>query len=643
MTGRKEASYGSWTSPITSEMVSSAIIHFEEIHLDGRDIYWAEIRPAEKGRTVIVHRSPDGKTTDVTPSQMSARTTVHEYGGGHFAAHKGVLFFSNFSDQRLYRQERGGEPRPITPEGEFRYADGVVHPAGNRLICVREEHGRSGAQAANTLVEMSAVGGREPRVLASGNDFYASPRLSPDGSLLAWITWNHPNMPWDGTQLWIGALRDDGSLADVRRVAGGPSESIFQPEWSPDGVLHFVSDRTGWWNLYRWENGKTSALSEMEAEFGRPQWVFGKPTYGFESADRILCSYTTKGSWCLARLEIPTRELTPIPLPFSEIESLRVVSGRAAFFGGSPTGPNSIVELDLETLETKTLRRSMEIPVDADYLSSPEPVEFPTEDGLTAHAFFYPPKNRDYAGSPDEKPPLLVVSHGGPTSASTTALKLGLQYWTSRGFAVLDVNYGGSTGYGRSYRDRLKGRWGVVDVDDCANGARYLVERGLVDPERLGIRGGSAGGYTTLCALTFRDTFKIGASYFGVSDLEALAKDTHKLESRYLDTMIGPYPEQRDLYRERSPINYVERLSCPVIFLQGLEDKVVPPSQAELMVGALREKGVPVAYVPFEGEQHGFRRSENIKRALESEFYFCSKMFAITPADSLEPVAIDNL
>lgn len=643
MTGRQVAPYGAWKSPVTSDLVSSATVSFGKVRLDGKEIYWSELRPAEKGRTVVVRRSADGAFTDLTPSEMSVRTLVHEYGGGGFTAHDGILIFSNFKDQRLYRQGPGSGPEPVTPEGKLRYADGVVDTRRNRMICVSEDHSDPNREAVNSIVAVSLDEIRTPRVLVEGNDFYSYPRLSPDGSRLAWITWNHPSMPWDGTELWVAGVGEDGSLVNPQHVAGGPSESIVQPEWSPDGVLHFVSDKTGWWNIFRYEDGTVVPLVEMEAEFGQPLWVFGISTYGFESNHRIVCSYTKKGSWYIATLDIPSRELMPMEVPFTVIDSLTVGDGRAVFIGGSPNGPNCIAELDLKTQEVRVHRRSAEFSIDPANLSIPEAIEFPTEGGLTAHALFYAPQNAEFMGPSDERPPLIVVSHGGPTSASSTSLKLSFQYWTSRGFAVLDVNYGGSTGYGRPYRDRLKGQWGIVDVDDCANGARYLIEKGLVDPDRLGIRGGSAGGYTTLCALTFRDVFKVGASYFGVSDLEALARDTHKFESRYLDSMVGPYPERRDLYKERSPINYVDRLSCPVVFLQGLEDKVVPPNQAEAMVESLRVKGVPVAYVTFEEEQHGFRRSENIKRALESELYFVSKMFGIVPTDSLEPVPIDNL
>jgi dipeptidyl aminopeptidase/acylaminoacyl peptidase len=637
------APYGSWRSPITADLIVAETIRLGLIGLDGDDLYWSEMRPAEGGRYVVVRRTPDGRTADVTPPPFNARTRVHEYGGGATVVADGTIYFSNWEDQRLYRQDPGGQPRPITPEAELRYADGVVDRGRGRMVCVREDHTVAGREAVNAIVSLALDGNGDTQVLASGNDFYAAPRLSPDGTHLAWLTWNHPNMPWDGTALWVGELRADGSLGRAERVAGGLDESIFQPEWSPEGVLHFVSDRTGWWNLYRWHDGRVEPLAEMAAEFGLPQWVFGMATYGFASAERIICAYTERGTWHLAGLNTATGRLTPIDTPYSEIGTVRAERGRAVLLAGSPTEPTSLVQLDLATGQVEVLRRSSGVPVDPGYLSPPQPIEFPTEDGLSAHAFFYPPRNRDYVAPSGERPPLLVISHGGPTGATSSTLDLGIQYWTSRGIGVLDVNYGGSTGYGRIYRQRLEGRWGVVDVDDCANSARYLVQRGAVDGNRLIIRGGSAGGYTTLCALTFRDVFQAGASYYGVSDLAALAQETHKFESRYLDRLVGPYPERADLYRERSPIHFTDRLSCPVIFFQGLEDPVVPPSQAESMVEALRAKGLPVAYVPFEGEQHGFRRAEHIKRALEAELYFYARVFGFELAEPVEPVPIENL
>jgi dipeptidyl aminopeptidase/acylaminoacyl peptidase len=648
MTEPQVAPYGSWKSPITSDLIVSETVGLGQIAVDGQDVYWVEARPAEGGRNVIVRSgttpaAPE-QITDMTPFPFNARTRVHEYGGGAFAVMDGTIFFSNFADNRLYRLDPGSVPRPLTPATTLRYADGVLDRGRGRMIWVREDHTIAGREAVNTLVSLALEGDDQGgQVLVWGNDFYSSPRLSPDSSRLAWLTWNHPNMPWDGTELWVGELAADGSLDRAERVAGGIDESIFQPEWSPDGVLYFVSDRTGWWNLYRWHNERIEPLCEMEAEFGRPQWIFGISTYAFESAHRIICAYNQQGLWRLASLDTTTRKLEPIETPYQGISDVRAAPGRVTFVGGSPTEPSCVAQLDPRSRRIDVLRRSSAATVDSGYVSLPQTIEFPTEHGRMAHAFFYPPHNRDYAAPAGERPPLIVESHGGPTSSTSTTLNLQIQYWTSRGIAVLDVNYGGSTGYGRAYWERLKGQWGIVDVDDCVNGARYLVERGEADRNRLGIRGGSASGYTTLCALAFRNVFKAGASLFGVSDLEAFVKDTHKFESRYLYSLIGPYPERRDLYRERSPIHFIDRLSCPMILFQGLDDKIVPPNQAEMMFEAVRAKGLPVAYLPFEGEGHGFRRAENIKRALEAELYFYSKVFGFDLADPVEPMQIVNL
>jgi dipeptidyl aminopeptidase/acylaminoacyl peptidase len=636
------ASYGSWKSPISAEVVAAGEVGLEQIRIDGEDIYWIERRAQEGGRKVIVRRSKDEIVTDVTPAGFNARTRVHEYGGGDYAVVNGRVIFSNFADQRLYVQEIGSEPKPLTPEAPLRYADGHIDARGNVLFCVREDHSGPG-EAVNSIVRVDLNGGNAGKMIVSENDFYSSPRLSPDRSRVAWLTWNHPNMPWDGTELWVGKLSEDGVVIEKEKIAGGASESVFQPEWSPDGVLYFISDPTGWWNLYRWRENEVEPLCPMNAEFGQPQWVFGSSLYGFASEKQIVCSYTKNGRDYLATLDTLTRALNDIKLSFTAISQVRVAGGRVVFIGASSTEPTSIVSLNLATKELEVLRRSRETAVDAGFLADPRAVEFPTEGGLTAHGYFYPPRNRDYAAPAKKKPPLIVMSHGGPTSSSSGSLKYSIQYWTSRGIAVLDVNYGGSSGYGRAYRDRLAGQWGIVDVDDCVNGARYLAERGEVDANHLAIRGGSAGGYTTLCALTFRATFKAGASHYGISDLEALAKDTHKFESRYLDRLIGPYPERRDLYIERSPIHFTDRLNCPMILFQGLEDKVVPPNQAETMVEAVRAKKLPVAYLTFEGEQHGFRKAENIRRVLEAELYFYSKVFGFELADPVEPIDIETL
>jgi dipeptidyl aminopeptidase/acylaminoacyl peptidase len=634
MTEKIISPYGSWKSPITSDLIVSGTIGLGEIALSGSDVYWIEGRPSEAGRSVLVRQTADGTITDITPPPFNVRTRVHEYGGGAYLVTGDTVYFSNFSDNRIYHQTAGLQPEALTRESKMRYADGAIDTPRNRLIYVREDHTASSRDCVNTIVSVSLKDGANT-ILVEGADFYSSPRLSNDGKYLAYLAWNHPNLPWDGTELWLAELNEDGSIVSAQSVAGGASVSIFQPEWSPDNVLHFVSDHTGWWNLYRLVDGKAEALYEMKAEFGTAQWVFNMSLYAFLSATEIICTYDEEGDWKLAKLDTAAKTLMPIATPYTDIRNLRVAKNQAFFGAGSPAHMDSIVSVNLATNEITPLRRSSEMQLDSDFLSVAEAIEFPTENHLTAHAFYYAPKNKDYAAPKDEKPPLIVISHGGPTGATSSTLSLRIQYWTSRGIAVVDVNYGGSTGFGRKYRERLNGNWGVVDVDDCANAARFLVEQGKADDQRLIIRGGSAGGYTTLAALTFRDVFKAGASYYGISDLEALEQDCHKFESRYNTSLIAPYPEASALYKERSPIHHTHLLSCPIILFQGLDDKVVPPNQAEMMLAAMREKKLPVAYIAFEGEGHGFRKAENIKRSLDAELYFYAKIF-VFPAN-VEP------
>jgi dipeptidyl aminopeptidase/acylaminoacyl peptidase len=642
MADTAEAPYGAWRSPITADLIVAGTVGLNGMYVDGNDIYWTESRPTEGGRVVVVRRTADGAIADITPAPYNVRSRVHEYGGGAYCVHHGTVFFSNFSDTLFYRQDPGQAPTPLTRTGAMRYADPIVDQRRGRLILVREDHSAAGKEPVNTLVSLALDGGSE-RVLASGHDFYAHPRLSPDGATLAWLAWNHPNMPWDGTELWVAPIQADGSLGPAERAAGGEKESIFQPEWSPDGRLYLVSDRTGWWNLYRLDDGHLEALCPMEAEFGEPLWVFGMGTYAFLSTREVICVYVQGGRQHIARLDVETGEMEEVGSQFCAFGPPRVVGGdRVVCVVGSATEPTAVASLDLASGAWTILRSASEVRLDPGYVSVPEAIDFQTEGGLTAHGFYYAPHNKDFEGQPGERPPLLVKSHGGPTGATDDCLDLEIQYWTSRGFAVLDVNYGGSTGYGRAYRERLDGQWGVVDVDDCVNGARYLAEKGLADPARLAIDGGSAGGYTTLCALTFRDVFKAGASYYGISDAAALAAETHKFESRYSDRLIGPYPAALELYRERSPIHFIERMSCALILFQGLDDKVVPPNQAEMMYEAVKARGLPVAYLPFEGEGHGFRKAENIKRSLEAELYFFGRVFGFTPADTIEPLPIAN-
>ena len=639
------APYGSWVSPISAEQVVKGGIRTGGLWLDGDDLYWIEGRPNEKGRNVLVRRSPDGSITDVLPAPFDARSRVHEYGGGVCAIGDGRIFFSNGPDNRIYVAERSAAPRAITLESEIRFADLVLDLRRNRLLAVAEDHTESDHNPRTTLMAIPFDAQSPPQELASGYDFYANPRVSPDGSQVCWLCWNHPNMPWDGTELWQAAINADGSLGPATKIAGGERESIFQPQWSPDNVLHFVSDRSNWWQLYRWQDGAAIRLTEQEAEFGMPMWVFGMSTYGFRSTDTIVCSFTEHGKWRLAQLDIASRRLELIQSAdaITNISQLAVSDQQVAFFGASPTTPETVYALD-HTIESLTPVRAMaDDAIDPRYLSPAAPLAFATADGLTAHAFYYKPVNRDYSAPANELPPLLLLNHGGPTAATSSSLQLKIQYFTSRGFAVIDVNYGGSTGYGREYRERLNGNWGIVDRQDCENAALYLAREKLVDPKRMAIRGGSAGGYTTLCALTFGEVFAVGASHYGISDLELLATDTHKFEARYLDRMVGPYPESKDVYQARSPIRHSDKLSRPAIFFQGLDDKVVPPNQTERMVQVMRDKGLPVAYVSFAGEGHGFRQGANVRRALEAEFYFYSRIFGFTPADDIEPVSISNL
>ncbi len=641
------APYGSWESALTADHIARGEVPLGQLEVDGEDICWLEGRPLEGGRSVLVRQAADGRGDVLTPSGFDVRTRVHEYGGGAFLLKAGTVWFSNFADQRMYRQERGAAPVPVTPEPSLpcgaRYADGRLTSDGKLILCVRELHAE-GREPANEIVALRADGSAEPRVAVTGSDFFANPRISPDGRKLAWICWDHPRMPWDGTLLWVADLSADGAVSGARRVAGGERESIFQPEWSPRGELHFVSDRTGWWNLYCLRGGQAVPLAPMEAEFGVPQWVFGLSTYAFLSDGAIACTFISEGRQSLGILQPGAGSVRRLDLPLCELRFLRSTpAGRLAFVAASPSAAAAVQTLDPLTGAAAVLRTGLDFSVDAAGVSEARPIEFPTEGGRRAFALHYPPLNPAFAGPAGERPPLLVMSHGGPTGMTGAGFDPGIQFWTSRGFAVVDVNYGGSTGYGRQYRERLEGAWGIVDVDDCLNAARFLADRGEVDARRLAIRGGSAGGYTTLCALTFRSRFAAGASYYGVADLEALAKDTHKFESRYLDGLVAPYPAGRDVYIARSPVHFVDRISCPVILFQGLEDRVVPPAQAEAMADALRRKRLPVAYLSFPGEQHGFRKAETIRRTLEAELYFYSRIFGFEPAGGIEPIAIENL
>ncbi len=640
MTEKQKAAFGSWKSPITTDLMLGDSVGLGEISVFADDVYWIEMRPQEKGRYVVVKQTPDGQPTDVIPAEFNARTRVHEYGGGSYLMTKKGLVFTNFSDQALYLVDVNNYCIKLTDSEAHRYADMVYDKNNNRLICVREDHSNENQEATNTIVAVSLSRSKYEKVLVEGADFYSNPRISHDGKQLCWISWNHPNMPWDNTSLSCAEINSNGELGTTTRIAGGDdeNEAVCQPLWSPDNTLYFISDRSNWWNLYRVINNKVESVIEMEAEFAVPQWSFRECNYDFIDKDTIQAIYRQDGLAYLSTINVNEKSLQTIDLPYTDFESIVCKDKKSYFLAASPTQFPSIVEYDIEKNKTNVLRKANNLSIDEDNISIGESLSFPVDKENNAYAFFYRPKNKEFIGLDGEQPPLIVMSHGGPTGESHNGIKMVAQFFTSRGFAVLDVNYGGSSGYGRAYRQRLNKEWGIVDVNDCSKAALYVAEQGWVDKERLAIRGGSAGGFTTLASLAFTDVFKAGASHYGVSDLEALAKETHKFESRYLDSLIGAYPKEQELYKKRSPVYAVDQLSCPVIFFQGLEDKIVLPNQAEMMVDALKEKGIPVAYIAYEGEQHGFRQAKNIKRTLEAELYFYSTIFNFECFEKIEPV-----
>ena len=641
----KTLAHGSWPSPISAEQIAGLTIRLGQTAARGGAVFWLEGRPAEQGRNVLVRLGKGGSVVDINPPPFDVRTRAHEYGGGAYALlDDGRVAFCRNADQQVWLIDGAGQaPQQLTDAPQQRFADLLHDARRNRLVAVREDHRPGDIDAVTTLVGIGLDDGTV-EVLADGHDFFSSPCLSPNGESLAWLTWDHPDMPWDASVLWQADMGADGALLDARTIVGGDAESIFQPAWSPQGELHFVSDRSGWWNLYRLRGGAAEALCPMAAEFGVPQWAFGMSSYGFAASGRIVCSVVREAQASLLVVDPDTNTHEHIETPFCTLHQLRVDGDSVVFLAAQPAAPEAVVRLDLRSGEWQALRSASGSVFDPGFVSVAEPITFATEGGEVAHAFFYPPANADARGPDGGRPPLIVVTHGGPTGASDMGLRPVFQYFTSRGFALVDVNHRGSSGYGRAYRNALKGRWGIADVDDCVAATRHLVDRGDVDAERLAIRGASAGGFTTLAALTFRDAFKAGASHYGISDLESLARDTHKFESRYLDSLIGPYPGRADLYRERSPIHFTERLSSALILFQGREDKAVPPSQAEAMYDAVRAKGLPVALLLFEGERHGFRQARTICRVLEAELAFYGRVFGFVPADALgEPLVIDNL
>lgn len=662
------APYGSWPTVITSELVVKAAAGLGGVALEGDMVVWSEQRPEEGGRTQLVRRVGDGPALDLLPEGFNARTAAHEYGGGAWWLHGSSVWFTNWDDQRLYTVADGEAPRPVTAEpavrrGE-RWADGEVAPDGRWLLVVHEHARTPGgpADVHNEIVVLDATGELAPRPLVTGPDFVSDPRHSPDGRLVCWLQWSHPDMPWDGTELCVSAVEQTAEgpvLGPARVLAGRPhhgpggsadGESVSQPRWAPDGSLWFISDRSGWWNLYRWlpDGDRVEPMVAIDAEIGLPQWVFGQSRYAFLAGDRTVFAYQRHGLDHLA-VRLADGRVHELDLPYTSVGSVQADSDRVGFVGASATAEPAVVTVTIDAAGrvggSEVVRPPRDLGIPTTWFSVPEPIVFPTSGGRTAHALYYPPTNPEVTPPEGEAPPLLVLIHGGPTSAARPMLQLGTQFWTSRGFAVVDVNYGGSTGYGRAYREQLRDNWGVVDIDDCEAAARWLGEQGRAHPEQLCIRGGSAGGYTTLAALAFRDTFAAGASHYGVADLEALAAETHKFESRYLDGLIGPYPARRDRYVARSPIHHVHRFDRPLIVLHGVEDEVVPLNQAEMIVEALRAKQLPVAYVTFEGEQHGFRQAANIRRALEAELSFYAQVlgFDLPLDEGIEPVTVEHL
>jgi dipeptidyl aminopeptidase/acylaminoacyl peptidase len=642
------APYGSWESPFPIDLLTRGTVVLGEVRAIGGVGYWLEGRPDEAGRQVLVRRGLDGEQARLSPPGFNVRTRVHEYGGGAYAVDGDLVVVSDFATGRLHRVIAPEQLEPITPEGRaWRFADLSIDAPRNRILAIREDHepdtlARHG-EAENAIVAIDLATG-DVTGLVDGSDFFSSPRLSPDGHRTAWLRWNHPNMPWDGTELVVADVDAAGQPSNPRVVAGGGSEWIAQPRWSPDGVLHFVAEPDGWMNLFRLVDGDRveRATPAMEAEFGFPDWVFGLANYAFAADGSIVAVGRSSGRDRLFHV-VPGQETAPLDVPWTEMSYLAIDGRNVLFRAASSSDPWAIVELDLDGGASRVVRPSTSTVFEPEDISTSGLVEFPTTAGRTAFGLYYAPHNRRFRGPEGQAPPLIVTSHGGPTAEASTAFNVAFQLFTSRGFAVLDVDYGGSTGYGRAYRKRLEGEWGIVDVDDCINGARWLVDQGLANGEQLAIRGGSASGYTTLCAVTFHRTFKAGTSYFGIGDLETFDVQTHKFESRYTGSLVGPYPERKDLYHDRSPLNFTERISCPVLILQGAEDRIVPPAQAEQIVDALWEKHLPHAYLLFPGEDHGFRAAANIIRSFEAELSFYGQVFGFDPADPIEPIEVKFL
>ena len=622
------ASFGTWKSPLSADLATAEYVSFSELLVDGSDLYFLELRPHESGRTTLKVRRKEGSIHEVTPSPLNVRTKVHEYGGSSYTVAKGLVYFINAEDQDIYciNNQISVVPQQITKSGATeRFANLVYDHKNARLIAVRETHLED--QVINDLVQVSLNTGR-CRVLHAKHDFYGQPTLSACGSKVAFLAWDLPNMPWDSTLLYVAHVADNGELIEINVVAGGTAESVFQPEWIDSNRLVFVSDRTGFWNLCQYEESKTSVILEDCAEYGFPLWVLDMRSYITWGSNRIVAFRKSVEETSLVSIDCNTGLVNTLNDEYCSYSSLARFDNGLVFIGGSSNRLSSIVALDFTERATKHLLEPGKRPMTSGCISEAEQISYQNQRDQIVYANFYPPTNDRYQAPQGERPPLLVLSHGGPTSHSNASFSFHVQYFTSRGWAVLDVNYGGSTGYGREYRNRLLNNWGIVDVEDCEAGVRYLATLGRVDLERVAIRGGSAGGYTTLRALTTSPIFKAGSSLYGVADIRALAQDTHKFESKYLDSLIPS-----DEMDERSPINHIDKFSVPVIFYQGMEDRVVPPNQSESMYQALSQKGITTAMFLFDGEGHGFRAAEHVRTVLETEFTFFSKVFGIERAD----------
>ncbi len=635
----RPAPCGTWSSPISAAQIAASGVRLSQPRIAGDCVYWVESRPAENGRCVLVCSRPGERNRDLTPAPFSVRSRVHEYGGGAFTITKNALYFVNDADQQIYTLALDGDiPKALSDAPACRFADLLVDEQRERLITVCEDHTEETHAPRNTLVAVSTRNGRSTP-LANGYDFYSSPALSPYGRQLAWLSWNQPQMPWDGCELWLAELDGDGVPTHARCIAGGAEESIFQPQFSPDGTLHFISDHNGFWNIHKYANGKIRAVTDDAMDYGFAQWNLGMSSYGFRAGGVILATRFNRGESELVQIGIGG-QLKLLPAGFTQIEHLHVAKREFALLAADPAHLPAVISCDDEHFTPVSKAENL---IPAECLSISEFISFPATASENAYALFYPPCNGDFSLPTGEKPPLLVKCHGGPTAMNGNALDPRIQFWTSRGFAVVDVNYRGSSGFGRAYRRSLYGQWGVKDVQDCIQTARHLIDTGRADGERVIISGSSAGGYTVLCALAFHDFFRAGAVYYAISELASAMTDTHKFEARYGDSLLGPLPAAREVYHARSPLYAADNINCPVIFFQGLNDRVVPPDPTERMVNALRAKKLPVAYLRFDGEGHGFRRSETLQRALEAELAFYGRVFGFTPADALPPLAIDNL